>query len=311
MSRVTRALRAGAATGVGSLPHLDVGDAVEFSRFAQPDLPAAPELPRRSAAESMVTRCLDVTGEELDAEAHGGFVEFFEALKDAPPVAAKVQAAGPLTLGLTLLDRGTPAPAAFSEGAERSAAMVERLMRRFERDLPHTEPVVFLDEPALTAWRAETMPWDREAAVDLLSGALSSIDAVTGVHVCGDGDRRMAIEAGPDIVGFPVVPSVLEDGVALGRFLDGGGWLAWGVVPTDGPLGPRPDHSWNELVSLWCDLTRAGCDPVALRTQALVTPACGLAGHSEDQAVRILEMCVEIGERVREQAVATRLSVGA
>lgn len=42
-----------------------------------------------------------------------------------------------------------------------------------------------------------------------------------------------------------------------------------------------------------------------------VDEPCGLASPSEERAVRILELCVEIGERVREQAVATRLSVGA
>ena len=45
---------------------------------------------------------------------------------------------------------------------------------------------------------------DREAAIDILSGALAAADCVTGVHVCGDGDLSLALEAGPQIVGVEV-----------------------------------------------------------------------------------------------------------
>jgi len=42
-----------------------------------------------------------------------------------------------------------------------------------------------------------------------------------------------------------------------------------------------------------------------------VTPACGLAMHSEDSAAQIFMQVRDIGERVRTQALATRLTVGA
>ena len=45
-------LPAGVATGVGALPHTDVGDAVEFVLRTTPDLPFAPRLPPPAAALS-------------------------------------------------------------------------------------------------------------------------------------------------------------------------------------------------------------------------------------------------------------------
>jgi hypothetical protein len=48
-----------------------------------------------------------------------------------------------------------------------------------------------------------------------------------------------------------------------------------------------------------------------LRQQSLVTPACGLALHTEDNAASIMGRVTDIGERVRTQAIATRLTVGA
>ena len=97
----------------------------------------------------------------------------------------------------------------------------------------------------------------------------------------------------------------------LNSHLDRGGWIAWGVVPTHEPLGNDPDRLWRRLSTVWCELVQAGCDPIQLRTQALVTPACGLAGHGVSQAAHALKLATRVAERVTDQAVAARLSAGA
>jgi hypothetical protein len=43
----------------------------------------------------------------------------------------------------------------------------------------------------------------------------------------------------------------------------------------------------------------------------LVTPACGLAGHGISQAERAMRLAREIGFRIHDQSVATKLTVGA
>jgi hypothetical protein len=50
---------------------------------------------------------------------------------------------------------------------------------------------------------------------------------------------------------------------------------------------------------------------VLIRTHALVTPACGLAGHGVSQAARALRMTKTLSDRVADQAAASRFSVGA
>ena len=329
-----RGLVAGTATAVGSLPHDDAEAAAELVLEVHSRLPAAPQLPMRDAREGMLVQWLralpeveigpdgiitisghsDVPPEvHLDVDAHGGLLAFVErcAAQDQPPKLVKLQVTGPLTLGSALVDAGMSARRAFSrasETARRSAAAVVGLVT--ER-LPGAGRLLFLDEPALVRWKTGEPPLGHDEAVDVLSGVLAGVDAMVGVHVCGDGDRRLAIEAGPDIVGVEVSRDLLTDAVSLGHYLDGGGWVAWGAVPTDRPVGEQAEHWWRQLVSIWCDLTRAGCDPVRLRTQSLITPACGLARHGVAQAEQLMRMAVEIGERVREQAIATRLSAGA
>ena len=168
-----------------------------------------------------------------------------------------------------------------------------------------------LDEPALTIWRSHDGPIAREDATDVLSSVLAGVRATPGVHVCGAGDLRLALDAGPRVVHLDVGTLDFDDAAPLGRYLDAGGWVAWGAVPTHGPVGEHPQSLWKVLVETWCELTNRGCDSARLRTQALVAPACGLAGHGVSQAERALALTHEIGTRVHYQVAAARLSVGA
>jgi hypothetical protein len=134
---------------------------------------------------------------------------------------------------------------------------------------------------------------------------------MSGVHVCGPGDLRLALDAGPQVVHFDVQALDLDDASALSRYLDGGGWIAWGAIPTHRPVGENAQPLWKALLDAWCELTRRGCDPIRLRTQALVAPACGLAGHGASQSEHAMLLAREIGNRVHDHAAATKLAVGA
>jgi len=329
-------LAAGIATGVGSLPHRNASQAAASVLRCLPDLPAAPQLPARSAYEQMIAQSLrgvagvavDGAGHvrvdgafdaaaaydvNLDAEGDAGLLAFVDVAASAPrpPRRVKAQLTGPLTLGTALARAGVPPDAAFAFGARASRVRARAIEALFEAALPGTPLVLFFDEPALVLWRDERAPLDRELATDILSTALASLACVGGVHVCGAGDLRMALAAGPHVVHLDVDALCFDDSISLCRFIDGGGWVAWGAVPTHGPIGEHPAPLWKNLLDVWCELTRRGCDAVRLRTQALVAPACGLAGHGVSQAERAMLLARELGNRVHDQAAATKLAVGA
>ena len=71
------------------------------------------------------------------------------------------------------------------------------------------------------------------------------------------------------------------------------------------------DRHWRALAAVWCELVRVGCDPVRLRTQAIITPECGLAPHTTEQAEQILALTQDLADRVLDQAVAHEFSLGA
>ena len=326
----------GIATAIGSLPHRDPAAAAALVLRCIPELPAAPQLPMRTPLEGFVAQWaraiegiriesdgsltphpgltaraeIDTT---FDVLAHGGLLTFLDiaAAQPKPPRRVKVQCAGPLTLGMGLVEAGVPVDVAFALGARAARSWAHALENLVATRLPNAVLVLCFDEPALVRWHAGSAPVEREQATDILSTALAAPRCLTAVHVCGQGDLRLALDAGPRLVHFDVDALDLDDAVTLSRFLEGGGWVVWGAIPSHRPVGEHAAPMWKSLLDVWCELTRRGCDPSRLRSQALVAPACGLAGHGISQAERMLTLAREIGGRVHDHGAATKLAIGA
>ncbi len=338
---MTALLHPGTPSAIGSLPHGDAEKAARVALDLQPELPAAPQLPQRHRSEGMLAQvAVGMTGVQvgadgwtldvdrrrlgsgsadapLDTEAWAGTLAFLRAaaaIGHEGPI--KVQMAGPVTLGLALAKAGAPTSRAFSLAGTVVRHRVRALRREVARARPGSPLVFVLDEPGLTAYPDPSFPLGTEETIDLLSGSLAAAgaagsDSMAGIHCCGPTDWRMVLHAGPDLLSLPVESAVGEEVVGLSMFLDRGGWVAWGAVPTDQPLGNRDDFHWRKLNSLWGELARSGCDPMRLRTQSVITPACGLALHRESQVAQIYGLVRRLAERAQDQAFAARLSAGA
>lgn len=332
------ALPLGAPTSVGSLPHHDRDAAVAFVLERTAELPAAPTLPGVEPLELMIPQALwGIEGvevaedgsfsvpdpaaldpaaalgdRELAGRPFGSWRHFLTAIAGrTDPV--KLQLTGPVTLGLALVDAGVGAEAAFAVASGAVATRARDLVALADRLAPGTPRVVVFDEPGLVGGLRADLPLPGDQVVDVLSGALAAIEgsALTGVHVCGPADWRLIMQAGPSLLSMPVGAEVTGSAGALGSYLERGGWVAWGAVPTDGPLGESATRYWRQLSAQWCELVQNGCDPVLLRRQALVTPVCGLALHDEAQADHVFTLSRELAEKIHDQVTGIRLSVGA
>lgn len=326
----------GVVTGVGSLPHTDAAAAAAYVLERTPDLPAIPSLPRRSPHETMLGQAvvgvrgvrvtpdggLDVDVSRMDAtakitpdlghEAFGGLRAFLETARGrTQPV--KWQFTGPVTLGLALTRQGVPAALAFDVAIRAVRVHLRALHKAVSEAMPLAHQVVVLDEPGMTAVLCPGFPVPPDSAIDLVSGALAAVEgtATAGVHCCGDGDWAALLATGPGLASMPVSADLVKVAGYLSAFLERGGWVAWGAIPTDRPVGTSADRYWRELTDLWCQLVSAGCDAVRLRRQAIITPACGLGLHDPSQADRVLRLAAEVGTRAGSQAAATRIMLGA
>ena len=215
---MTLAALTGVATGIGSLPHVDPARAVALVLEHQPELPAAPSLPRRSPHESMLGQgawgaagmtagpdgTLFVDLDRLDPDAPLGDPGFdgdafvtlraFLAAVEGRTDPVKLQLTGPITLGLALHNAGAPADIAFRAAASAVAQRAALL-----RTIVASPAVVFLDEPGLTGAPHPGFPISLARAVELLARALAVVGewAVPGVHCCGRADWRAVLDADP------------------------------------------------------------------------------------------------------------------
>ncbi len=327
----------GFATAIGSLPHTDPHAAATFVLENQPRLPAAPSLPKRSGRERMIAQAawgirgitvvpdgsleLDeqvvdpqapLTSAGIDGEPFVGLRAFLGAVagRNTP---IKLQLTGPVTLGIALHALGLPEALAFSVAGAAVRARARALVAAAQETAPMAPLVVFVDEPGLSAAMAPSFPLDPNRTIDLVSSTLATLEhhAITGLHCCGPADWRVVLQAGPQVLSMPVGMGALEHVGALSAFLERGGWVAWGVVPTHGPIGATPDRLWQQLSAEWTALTQGGCDPVLLREQALITPECGLALHDVAQAELVVSLANQVARRLETQTRGMRLTVGA
>jgi hypothetical protein len=328
----------GLSTGIGSLPHDDPAEAARFSLDRHARLPAAPSLPRRSATEGMIAQAawgiagvlvlddgsllvdeatidpgVPLVDPGVDGEAFVALRTFLDhvAGRVAP---FKLQLTGPVTLALALHAVGVEASRAFAVAGQAVPARIEAVLHAARHAAPGATPVLFLDEPGLTAALDPGFPFDLDDTLDLVSSAMAGVEerAITGLHCCGRADWQAVLQAGPQILSVPVGAGAVEHAGALAGFLDRGGWVAWGAVPTDGPLTTSADVLWRRLWTEWDQLTAAGCDPDLLRQRAIITPTCGLVGFEVHQAEQVAELAANLAQRIELQILGspTGLDVG-
>ena len=332
-------LPVGVSSSIGSLPHLDIDDAVELVLGSQPALPSAPSLPRRAPVEGMIPQAAwGITGvlvlpdgsllvDEaavdpeapidggIDGEAFASLRAFLVAVAGRPGP-FKLQLTGPVTLGLALHAVGVPAERAFPVAARAVDARVRQVLEVVGNRRPGATPVVFLDEPGLTAALEPGFPLGVDDTLDLVSRALAAVEvagqgALAGLHCCGRADWPVVLAAGPQMLSLPVDAGAVDHPGAVADFLDRGGWLAWGAVPTDRPLGETAEILWRRLVAEWGALAAAGCDPRRLVEQSLITPACGLVGLDVAQAAHVLVLTNLLAQRVADRAAELGVTLGA
>lgn len=338
-------LAGGRSTGIGGLPHRDPAAAADFV-LATMGIPAIPTLSRRSPSEGYVAKALvGMTGvtlgqygsisldlahmdpgapivTDLSDDAFLGFRTFLDHARVARAEGrfenlVKWQFIGPVTFGMTLVRAGMPVDDAFSTAVRVVRERLQHLLTAVETALPGSTQLVVVEEPVLAELHQPGFLVPPDTAIDLVSGALAMIEssAVSALHVCGDADGALDVPSllatGPAVLSVPVRSSLVDVAGYLVRFLERGGVVAWGVVPTSGPASTTVERPWRRLVELWSELVRHGAEPDMLRRQSIVTPECGLAAHSPAIAERVHRIVADIAERLHDPATTARWTFGA
>jgi methionine synthase II (cobalamin-independent) len=247
--------------------------------------------------------------------AAGGFFELIAQAMERtpPPLAVKGQIIGPVSFGTSLYDRSGKAifydpqlRDAFVQLLALRARWQARRLSVFKRPV-----LLFIDDPAITGFGSSMfIGLNRE---DICQSLGTMIDAVhregglSGVHICANADWTLVLDSAADVLSFDAYAFfdqfiIYRD--AIRRFVERGGLIAWGLVPTLSPEDLQRE-TVDSLLGQWesksAQVAALGIAPKQLLAQSLITPACGMGTLSVDLAMKALRLTRELSNRIRTE----------
>ncbi len=328
-------------TAMAVMPHTDVDRALEMALSL--DIPFWPQLPLYSYYEDMYVQAsehfpgilLDMEKRTLrfsmekfmaeleDAMAHFDDPEYFDVspqysvvyhrfldldLSDRPAIRGQLE--GPISFGFNVVDQNdrpilfddTVRPFMFEFMSKRINVQLEKLKAK------NPNAFMFVDEPGLQFLFSAMSGYNDVAAHRDMEEFFSMIDRPRGIHLCGNPDWDFLLSLDLDILSLDVYSNgdvFVNYASAIKRFIDRGGVLVWGLVPTN--FEPFEKEDMNSLEALlekiWSTLAEKGVDTDFLLSRSLLSPAtCCLVNPDREKTVeKAFAMINQISARLRDK----------
>ena len=223
----------------------------------------------------------------------------------------KMQVTGPITFGLSIVDenkRSIYYNEMFRDVVVKHTAMKARWQLRKFQPLCK-ERICFIDEPILSAFGSSTYVSvhrdDVVATIGEVVEAIRSEGGLPGIHCCGNTEWTIPIDAGVDIINFDAYEygeTIPLYGDRMKTFLEEGGILAWGIVPTSEKIDDETTESlMAKFDSLVDALAAKNIHRDLILQNALITASCGTGSVPVERAEKIAEETKHVSDRLKEK----------
>ncbi len=326
-------------TAMAVMPHKDVDRALKVALSM--DVPFWPQLPHYNYYEDMYVQAsehfpgilLDMEKRTLrfsmekfisefeEAMAHFDEPEYFDIsdtysvvynrfleldLSDRPAIRGQLE--GPISFGFNVVDENdrpilfddTVRPFMLEFMAKRVNIQLTRLKKR------NPNAFMFVDEPGLQFLFSAMAGYGDVAARSDMETFFSMIERPRGVHLCGNPDWDFLLGQDLDILSMDVYSNgevFASYAPSIRKFLDRGGIIVWGIVPTN--FEPFEEENIvsleNRLEEIWSVLGKNGIDLEFLLSRSMLSPAtCCLVNPDGEKTVEeAFKMIKQLSERLR------------
>ena len=328
-------------TAMAVMPHRNVDRALELALSL--DIPFWPQLPHYNYYEDMYVQAsehfpgilldmekqtLRFSQEKFLAELEDCMSRFYEpeyfdisdtysvvykrflelGLSDRPAIRGQLE--GPISFGFNVADENDR-PILFDDTVR--PFMIEFMAKRVNIQLTRLKErnpnaFMFVDEPGLQFLFSAMAGYGDQAARGDMEMFFSMIERPRGIHLCGNPDWDFLLSQDLDILSLDVYSNgevFAAYAPSIKKFLDRGGILVWGIVPTNfEPFEKENMDSLEErLEVLWSALERKGIDREFLFSRSLLSPAtCCLVNPDGDKTVEAaFQTIISLSNRLREK----------
>jgi len=330
-------------TAMGILPHTDYEKAMALAFTT--DMPFWPQLPRVSFYEDMYVQITEnfpgITIDEVaqkiyfDLDAfYTGLDKYFENIENPDYLnitpdfsvvyheflkrpdlgnyyAIRGQQIGPISFGMKITDKDKKPVIYNNEVKQFLYDFMARKANVQYHQLREKNPnaFVWIDEPGLTILFGSFTGYSSNVAKDDFKEFLGNLEGPKGVHLCGNPDWSFLLEGlNLDILSVDVFangPIFTKYSEQIKAFLERGGIISWGLVPTlTEELEPESvDSLQNRLEEMWDYLDKHGIDKGLILKQAWLAPArCCLVNTDGAKSVeRSYAMMRELAGRLKDK----------
>ena len=328
-------------TAMAVMPHKDVDRALDLALTM--DIPFWPQLPHVSYTEDMYVQAaehfpgilLDMENRTLRFSMEKFIIEFEETMvhfdepeyfdiskeysvvyhrflemdfSDRPAIRGQLE--GPISFGLNVLDQDkkpilfndTIRPFMFEFMSRRINVQLERLMKL------NSNAFMFVDEPGLQFLFSALSGYDSTKAKNEMEQFFAMIQRPRGVHLCGNPDWDFLLGLDLDILSLDIYQNgevFSSYSESIKRFLDRGGVIVWGIVPTN--FEPFETENINtleaRLTEVWNLLANKGIDREFLISRSLISPAtCCLVNPDGEKTVeKAFGVVKELSRRLQDR----------
>ncbi|MCI4626182.1 MAG: hypothetical protein L3V56_09510 [Candidatus Magnetoovum sp. WYHC-5] len=242
-------------------------------------------------------------GSPISSEFANGFYEMENMVSQRRFSCFKGHVTGPLTFTLDIKESNGRFLYFDEELREVALMLLEAKARwQIERLRAFADNVViFIDEPMLSALGSSVyLGVSQEETGRLLASMIERIKnagAIVGIHCCGKADWELVFDSKPDIVNFDSYSyfnTIVLYHEKIRDFIEGGGWLSWGSVPTGQEI-KNEDFSgvWKIFMDNLDSLGRY-IDIKTVVQRSMLTPSCGTGGLTVEEAKKVFAILKQL-----------------
>ncbi len=229
-------------------------------------------------------------------------------LSDRPAIRGQLE--GPVSFGFNVLDQDerpilfddTVRPFMFEFMAKRINVQLSRLKKI------NPNAFMFIDEPGLQFIFSAMSGYGEQKAKTDLDEFFAMIESPKGIHLCGNPDWDFLLGLDMDILSLDIYTNAeifASCTKSIKSFLDTGGILAWGIVPTGVETFEKENLNFLafKLETIWKTLAKKGIDMDHLLQNSLLSPAtCCLVNQDKEKTVeKAFELTAKLSKTLRER----------